>query len=61
MPDFEEADFSSSVGDDDNADDELQDCEDRTGDVEDLNEGDTGYQDRKYKNGGRQLRGSLRN
>ena len=37
---FEEAeDVSSIVGDDDNADDELQDCENRTGDIEDLDEG----------------------
>ena len=47
---FEEAeDVSSIVGDDDNADDELQDCENRTGDIEDLDEGETGYQDSEDK------------
>jgi len=42
---FEEAeDVSSTAGDDDNATTELQDCEDRTGDVEDLDE-ETVYED----------------
>ena len=49
-PDFEEAkDVSSTAGDDDNADDEFQDCEERTGEVEDLDEGETGYQDSEDK------------
>ena len=49
-PDFEEAeDVSSTAGDAHNAAAELQDREDRTGDVEDLDEEETGYQDSEDK------------
>ena len=49
-PDFEEAeDVSSTAGDAHNAAAKLQDREDRTGDVEDLDEEETGYQDSEDK------------